>query len=578
MSQQISLFIDVSNRQLLRSNTSTVGAFPPDVFQGDTVGLYLEFLDTSGSTPQDIDYSAATVTVAIGTIGAQPQAGNFTLTDPAATQTTGNIAYNASAATVQTAIQSALTSHWSTATVTGNAGGPYTITNGANGAETALLGSSVTLTPASSVSIGTIQTGTGSLPQIHYVQVLQNPIALQDTFTPYPSPTAIVTRLQTGSGTQSEIQQITLGNNPYSGAFNVNFGSHTSNPIQWNASPATVQTALQAMTSIGTGNCSVGGSAGAWVVTFTGSKALASQTLMTTLATGLVGPLALTGTLSLNTAGIEEAIGESASISQTFAIRVTPSGESPFTVLQDSITIFNDLIVGAPAVPTPTVTYYTEVESDARFLPIAGDAASAASTLGVNIESFGFGDVTGVLGASGILIMDDAVANGLDLSTNTGNFGGNAAGIIGANSGAMVALGNTTNFPLGICVLDGFGNLNAGSFTGDGTGLDLSSNTTYNFFNLTNQPDLTGYSFISYAVASGTNTYTASITPAIALFTGYITTITFTNANTGASTLNLNSGGAVAIQLNGSALTSAQITAGSTRQLVYDGTQFQIIT
>lgn len=81
------------------------------------------------------------------------------------------------------------------------------------------------------------------------------------------------------------------------------------------------------------------------------------------------------------------------------------------------------------------------------------------------------------------------------------------------------------------------------------------------------------------ATASGTDTYTASITPAIS---SYVNTqrffIKFTNANTGASTLNLNGLGAIPIKKSVStALASGDILAGQILCLAYDGTNFQIV-
>jgi hypothetical protein len=377
MGQQVNLYIDVQNRQIVRNPSTTVAASLPDVYQGDTVGLYLEFMNPTGNftTPyQDIDYSQGTVTVAVGSLAATPSGGYFTLSDSAASQTTGNLPYNATAAQVQTAIQASLTTNWSAATVVGAVGGPYTITNGSSGSKTSLLGSSVSLTPISSVPVSTIQYGTPAVPQIEYAQLVQSPIALQTEWTPYPAPVAVVTRLQSGSTTLNEIQQISLINNPTGGAFVVNFTgasiSATSSPIAWNATPSAVQSALQGMPSIGAGNCSVGGAAGQWVATFGGALANSSQNLMTTISTGLVGPLALTGNLALNTAGIEEAMGENNSITETFAVQVTPNLGSPFTALQEDITIYNDLISGAPSVPAPGVSYWTAVQSDARYLQI----------------------------------------------------------------------------------------------------------------------------------------------------------------------------------------------------------------
>lgn len=81
------------------------------------------------------------------------------------------------------------------------------------------------------------------------------------------------------------------------------------------------------------------------------------------------------------------------------------------------------------------------------------------------------------------------------------------------------------------------------------------------------------------ATATGTDTYAATVAPAI---TAYVANqrfyITFTNANTGAATLNINSLGAKSIVKNGStALVSGDIPAGSIKLLQYDGTNLQIV-
>ncbi|HHY26616.1 MAG TPA: hypothetical protein GX523_07685 [Desulfitobacterium dehalogenans] len=83
---------------------------------------------------------------------------------------------------------------------------------------------------------------------------------------------------------------------------------------------------------------------------------------------------------------------------------------------------------------------------------------------------------------------------------------------------------------------------------------------------------------IGYATASGTNTYTASITGITSLSEGLSIKVKFTNANTGASMLNINSLGAKAIQKgNGNALSSGNIKAGQICHLVYTGSVFQLL-
>lgn len=78
--------------------------------------------------------------------------------------------------------------------------------------------------------------------------------------------------------------------------------------------------------------------------------------------------------------------------------------------------------------------------------------------------------------------------------------------------------------------------------------------------------------------ASGTDTYTVTPSPAITAYAaGQTFLVTFTNANTGAATLNVNGLGAKAITKNGAtALERSDIAAGAQRLLTYDGTQFQI--
>lgn len=81
-----------------------------------------------------------------------------------------------------------------------------------------------------------------------------------------------------------------------------------------------------------------------------------------------------------------------------------------------------------------------------------------------------------------------------------------------------------------------------------------------------------------YAVASGTDTYVITLAPVPAAYVaGNAYNVVFTNANTGAATINVNTLGAKAITKNGTApLVVGDIVAGKTYHIVYDGTRFQI--
>jgi len=83
---------------------------------------------------------------------------------------------------------------------------------------------------------------------------------------------------------------------------------------------------------------------------------------------------------------------------------------------------------------------------------------------------------------------------------------------------------------------------------------------------------------IKYATASGTNTYTVTISGITDYTEGLSVKIKFTNANTGASTLNINGLGTKEIRKsNGNPLSSGNIKAGQICHLVYTGSVFQLL-
>ncbi len=76
---------------------------------------------------------------------------------------------------------------------------------------------------------------------------------------------------------------------------------------------------------------------------------------------------------------------------------------------------------------------------------------------------------------------------------------------------------------------------------------------------------------------SGTNTITASLGGLAAYATGMSVRFIPANSNTGATTINLNSIGAKSIFLNGAALVGYELRKNCPVQLLYDGTQFNLI-
>lgn len=88
----------------------------------------------------------------------------------------------------------------------------------------------------------------------------------------------------------NEQQTITLNGTPSGGTFTLTFGGNTTSGLAFNAAASAIQSALQGLASIGSGNATVTGSAGGpWTVTFGGSLAAANQPLLTANGASLTG-------------------------------------------------------------------------------------------------------------------------------------------------------------------------------------------------------------------------------------------------------------------------------------------------
>jgi hypothetical protein len=112
--------------------------------------------------------------------------------------------------------------------------------------------------------------------------------------------------IKTNGTAAADVQTISISGTPTGGSFALVFGGQ-STVLIFSASAATVQTALQAMSSIGSGNitCTGGPLPGTPVVcTFAGTKATGKQALMTAFSGALTGGSSPTVTVAHTTSGL----------------------------------------------------------------------------------------------------------------------------------------------------------------------------------------------------------------------------------------------------------------------------------
>lgn len=123
------------------------------------------------------------------------------------------------------------------------------------------------------------------------------------------------------TGGVNDVQTVSLTGAPTGGTFTLTYAGQTTAGIAFNANAAAVLSALVALSNIDPGDVTVTGT-GPWVVTFGGTKAYASQTVMTGSGASLTGGTSPAVSVAHTTTGV----------AQNQNLTVTGSDGGPFTV------------------------------------------------------------------------------------------------------------------------------------------------------------------------------------------------------------------------------------------------------
>lgn len=184
-------------------------------------------LDGGGGGVTDTDYGAVTATDEVQLITLDATGGTFTATYDG--QTTEAIAYNATAATVQTELEQLSNIEVGDVVVTGSAGGPYTLTFGGNLADenvAAVTCSGALLTKAAGTGTAGVTTATAGAAH---------------------TPT-VATTVPGVAATTDEVQTVTLTGGSTTGTWDLVVPTYgTIAGIAYNASGASVQTSFRAL-------------------------------------------------------------------------------------------------------------------------------------------------------------------------------------------------------------------------------------------------------------------------------------------------------------------------------------------
>jgi len=413
------LLIDVDAKQLLANRfggTSTL----PRLDRGDAPNFEIGFLKYNGIEYDYLNFQNSAIKFGIGVNAATPTDGEFKLTFNGVTSSA--ISYNASAASVQTAIANAISASVTTVAGVNSAYQITATTAGVFAGTTAGLGGdSFSIYPASSVIINTTRSATAGVALRQIVRLIQSPAVFQDVWAnSQTTGGATLSLAQQGSATQSETYSLEIDDNVYAGQYNLLFGNQTAG-IAYNATAEQIQTELAKLTSIGEyldvsgvsqPNVRVSGANGKFGIAFVGNL---SQTNIATAFlvndSALFRPPYKTATVTFNTAQIENFLNSGVT-GLSLEIEISDGGK-PQTVLSTAVTFNqNDLIVTGSAVPANQAAYLTATEIAAQYIedsPANVDATNrrlknSSGTTVVDYEQSLFGNGALDLSGSGVTI------------------------------------------------------------------------------------------------------------------------------------------------------------------------------
>jgi hypothetical protein len=465
------IIVDLSKGEAIASFFTNQGANLQPIKQGDTLRLLISAVrpnpaaNADASRPWVYQELPDNLRVGVGMVGAAPQTGTFTLTYGA--NTTSALAYNSTAAQVATALN-ALASITSAGgvSVSGETGGPYRIVFTNVGSRTDITGNGDLLYPTTGITVIESRAGTASISEIQTVILERQTDAYADSFTDFPAAGVTVETLQAGASGVAEVQRITLDPAPYGGTFTLTFNTKTTGAIPYNATADELKDALCALDNITAddpdtdadeSDIDVTGTSPVWTVSFKGLLT-GNQPAMTGDASGLMVPVGKIGELDLNTDGIATLVGAG---EETVSIEIESTDE-PYTILQQEVTLINDLVPQNPVGATPLPQY---------MLKSVYDPQNVSHISGADGQ-----DASGSGGTGGALYMDGGDASGVQSGGNAGTITMNGADAATAAGGSAGSINTSGGNPSGATPGNDGGSINtSGGTTGDGGSINTSN-------------------------------------------------------------------------------------------------------
>jgi hypothetical protein len=216
------LFIDLTNRRLVASETNSAPVGLANFTKGDNGAFNLYFLEATGviNRPFEVvDKSSTSVKLGIGSRLGVPETGTYTLTFGG--DTTSAIDAAATAGAIQTALNglSAISSAGGVS-VTGELSDHFTVRFTTAGTQGSITANVSQLIPDTVAVIDERIAGSASVKEIQEIQLRLTPAVYQDSWTNLgTSVTATIATTVTGDASNNEVQRLSFSREPFAGSY-----------------------------------------------------------------------------------------------------------------------------------------------------------------------------------------------------------------------------------------------------------------------------------------------------------------------------------------------------------------------
>jgi hypothetical protein len=391
------LFIDLTNRRLVASETNSAPVGLATFTKGDNGAFNLYFLEATGviNRPFEVvDKSSTSVKLGIGSRLGVPETGTYTLTFGG--DTTNPIPAAATAGAVQAALNGLDSiADAGTVEVTGSLETHFTVRWLTSDPQPSITADTSQLIPDTVAVIDERIAGTSSALEVQEIQLRLTPAVFQDSWADLGTTvTATIATTVTGSDTDNEVQRLSFSREPFSGSYRLAF-------------PSTAFTVDSAVTS------------GLFITTVTHGLALNQPVAITGFDTVITGytrgatyfvrtipevnqfTLAVTagGTVITGEATTTTTAGTVTTIArQTAPISATASAADVQAALQalDSIGVGGVIVTGIPGQFFDITFFGAKGQADQPQLSIQnGTTAKPGKTADVNFATFALRDLLG---------------------------------------------------------------------------------------------------------------------------------------------------------------------------------------